>query len=372
MSDIFKEILRLESVKCINSASIVRLLNNYSTAENCKNLSDEELQISGISKTGIRNLRAKDFNDNIYQEQLEKLNELQEVKMITIFDDLYPENLKYIYDPPLYLFYEGELSIQDDISIAVVGSRSLSRSGKYSVGKLSRDLAISGFVIVSGLAMGADTIAHMGALEVKKRTVAILGSGIDQDVNVSSRGTRRRMIENGGAVFSSFLIGTQATNYTFPARNRIISGMSLGVLIGEAKKDSGSLITANFALEQGKEVFAIPNEILNPKYEGGNNLIKTGQAKLIMGLQDILDEMPERIGNLISSSAKNIENKIAEFNDDLEEKIYKLLIENKMNVDELSEETGIDTGTIMGKLFMLEMNKLITREPNNNFSISRQ
>ncbi|MBU4485719.1 MAG: DNA-processing protein DprA [Candidatus Delongbacteria bacterium] len=372
MSDKFKEILRLETVKYLNTASILKLLSEYSTAEECRNLSEEELGRSGVSRAGIKNLRVSNFNDIIYDEQLEKMNDQNGVKLLTIFDDEYPDNLKNIYDPPLYLFYEGELSKKDDISIAIVGSRSLSGSGKFSVSRLSKELALSGFVIISGLAMGADTIAHIGALEVKKRTVAVLGSGIDSEVNVSSRNTRKRMIENSGAVFSPFLIGTQATTYTFPSRNRIISGMSLGVLIGEAKKDSGSLITANFALDQGKEVFAIPNEIYREKFVGGNNLIKTGQAKLVMGIEDIIDEMPERVKNMISPSAKSVENKIIEFSDEIEGMIYKKLIEKKMSVDELSEEIGIDTGMLIGKLFMLEMNKLIVREPNNFFSIARK
>ncbi|MFO7810500.1 MAG: DNA-protecting protein DprA, partial [Candidatus Delongbacteria bacterium] len=252
------------------------------------------------------------------------------------------------------------------------GSRTLSSSGKYCIQRISRELATAGFVIVSGLAMGADTIAHCGALEAGKRTVAVLGSGIDVEVNVSSRFARRKIIEQEGAVMSPFLIGTSPTTYTFPARNRIISGMSLGVLVGEAKKGSGSLITADFGLEQGKEVFALPNEIYREKFEGSNNLIMTGQAKLVTGPNDIIEEMPERVLNMVSCAAEKVKNKIIEFNDEIEEKIYTSLIENSKSIDELSEETLLDTGTIMSKLFMLEMKKLISREANNIFSISRK
>lgn len=372
MADKFREILRLESVKQLTNASMIRLLNRYETAAECRELPDEELQKFGISKTGIKNLRRQNFDDSVYFSQMELLEGYSNITLFTVFDVDYPSGLLNIYDPPPYIFVEGKLSEKDEISIAVVGSRSLSHSGRYCVGRISRELADAGFVIISGLAMGADTIAHIGALEAGKRTVAILGSGIDIDVNVSSRGTRKRMVDHGGAVISPFLIGTQPTTYTFPARNRIISGMSLGVVVGEAKKDSGSLITANFALEQGKEVFALPNEIFREKYEGGNNLIKTGQAKLVMCVEDIIDEMPERVKNMISPSAKSVESRIIEFDDETEELIYRILLENSKNVDDLSEETGIDTGSLMGKLFILEMKKLIIREANNNFCVMRK
>lgn len=372
MSDMFREILRLQSVKQLNDASMIKLLSSYKTAEECIELSDDELQKFGISATGIKNLRRQSFDDSLYFSQMENLEKLPDISLTTIFDKDYPSNLVNIYDPPPYLFYEGVMSAKDEISIAIVGSRSLSSSGRYCVGRMARELALAGFVIVSGLAMGADTIAHIGALEVSKRTVAVLGSGIDINVNVSSRGTRKRMVGQGGAVVSPFLIGTQPTTYTFPARNRIISGMSLGVVVGEAKKDSGSLITANFALEQGREVFALPNEIFRERYEGGNNLIKTGQAKLVMSIEDIIDEMPERVKNLISPSAQSVEKRLVEFDDETEKQIYEMLVENSRSVDDLSEATGIDTGSLMGKLFMLEIKKLVMRETNNVFSIARK
>lgn len=372
MSEYFRDILRLSSVKQIGEGSVIKLLYRFGNSKDCRDANESDLSECGISPKAIRNLKEKEFDDGLYASQMRLLEKMPDVSITTILEDDYPPQLKNIYDPPPFLFYQGELSVEDEISVAVVGSRSLSRSGKYTVGRISRELALAGFVIISGLAMGADTIAHLGAIEVNKRTVAVLGSGIDIDVNVASRWARRKIVEKGGAVISPFLIGTDPTVYTFPARNRIISGMSLGVLVGEAKKESGSLITANFALEQGKEVFALPNEIYRDKFEGGNNLIKTGQAKLVMSVDDIIDEMPERVRNRISPSAKNIEKRIVDFDDESERLIFNLLIENSMSVDELSEVTGIGTGTLMGKLFLLEMKKLITREANNIFSIYRK
>ena len=371
-ADMFREILKLESVKYLTSASINKLLSLCNTAEECRALPDEELQVNGISVNGIQSLRKAVFDDSVYLDQMEMLNKFQDYGLVTVFDEGYPDNLKNIYDPPLYLFYEGVLSEKDDISVAVVGSRTVTKSGAQTIGRLSRELAEAGYVIVSGLAMGADTVAHKGALEAGKRTVAVLGSGIDCGVNLESRAVRRSIAESGGAVFSPFLIGTKPTTYTFPARNRVISGISLGVLIGEAKKDSGSLITANFALEQGREVFAIPNEIFRPKFEGGNNLIKTGQAKLVMCVDDIIDEMPDRVKNRTSDKVRAVEEKLISFTDDIEEKIFSLLVEDSRSIDELSDELGLDTGLLMSKLFMLEMNKFIVRGHNNIFSVARK
>ncbi len=368
--DRFREMLRLESVKFLTTASINKLLTEYQSAEECRDLTDETLQIFGLSGNAVVNLRNSIFDDSEYFNQMELLNKFQDFGLVTVFDEGYPANLKNIYDPPLYLFYEGILSNKDDISVAVVGSRSVTKSGRYTIDRLSRELARVGYVIVSGLAMGADTVAHTGALVSGKRTVAVLGSGIDCPVNVESRPVRKAIVEKGGAVFSPFLIGTKPTTYTFPARNRVISGISLGVVIGEAKKDSGSLITANFALEQGREVFAIPNEIYRTKFEGGNNLIKTGQAKLVMSVDDITDEMPERVRNLTSDSVRAVQEKRITFSDETEEAVYSALIDNSKNIDELSDELGIDTGMIMSRLFMLEMNKLVIREQNNVFSIA--
>ncbi|MBN2788679.1 MAG: DNA-processing protein DprA [Candidatus Delongbacteria bacterium] len=371
MSRKLREIFRLEKVKHLTPVSIKALLTYNETAEECKYLSDEELIKSGVSKSGRKNLRNIIFDDMVLDEQFEILEKHGKVKIITYFDDEYPKNLRNIFDPPLYLYFNGEPSEKDDISISIVGSRTLSRTGIQTIKKLSRELASEGFVIISGLAMGADTVAHIGAIEANGRTVAVLGSGLDKDVNVCSRSTRRKIIETGGAVISPFKLGVDGTVYTFPARNRIISGMSLGVVIGEAKMKSGSLITASFGLEQGREVFALPNLIYKEQFEGSNNLIKTGQAKLVMGVQDIIDEMPEYVQNLLSNSAKKVEDNIVQFGDKLEEKIYRSLIKNKMNIDELSERLALDTGTLMSKLLILELNGLILREPNNYFCINR-
>ncbi|MDA3837833.1 MAG: DNA-processing protein DprA [Candidatus Delongbacteria bacterium] len=371
MQNKLQDIFRLEAVKYLTPVSLKALLNQYDTAEECKHLSDEELIKAGISKAGRRNLREISFDDTVYQQQLEAAEKLGNIKVVTFYDDEYPANLRNIFDPPLYLFFQGEISPKDDLSIAIVGSRTLSRTGIQTIKKVSRELAAAGFVIISGLAMGADTVAHLGAIEAKARTVAILGSGIDKEVNVCSRGTRRKIIETGGAVLSPFKIGYEGTKYSFPARNRVISGMSLGVIIGEAKMKSGSLITASFGLDQGREVFALPNLIYKEKFEGSNNLIKTGSAKLIMGTKDVIDEMPEYVQNLLSSTARKVEDNVVEFNDKLEEKVYKTLLKNKMNIDELSEKLSIDTGTLMSKLLMLELNGLILREPNNFFCINK-
>ena len=317
--------------------------------------------------------------------------------MVTYFDSEYPQNLKNIYDPPLYLYYKGTLSKRDKYSIAVVGSREISNHGRSVTFKLANELAKKNYIVVSGLAYGVDTIAHRGALEAGQRTVAVLGSGIDKKVHTLSEKTRENIIANEGAVFSSFHIGSDATKTTFPVRNRIISGMSLGTLITEAKKRSGSLITARYAIEQNREVFSVPNQIDLIQFEGTNNLIKTGQAKLVMSVKDILNELPkvkldavpEQVIDLFNE--ENIVNKHSSSNsedreyktetkrrkslltDSIEKKIFDLFLSSNkenLNIDYLSEQLKIATSTLLGKLLMLELKKIIVREPNNYFSLA--
>ena len=363
------DILRMEEVEGFGAQRIKNFLENFENYEEGLNAGAFKLTEMGFSSLDIQHLQAARITDSILEEQLEFLEKRSDVNIVTYFDDQYPQNLKEIYDPPLYLFYQGNLSEQDDISIGIVGSRELSPYGKTVTTKIAADIAEAGFVVVSGLARGADSYAHIGALQEGKRTIAILGSGIDKEVNFSSRRVREEILEKGGAVFSPFHIGEPASKYTFPSRNRIISGISLGVLITEARMRSGSLITASCALEQGREVFAIPNPIFVEKFEGTNNLIKSGQAKLLMTVQDIIDEMSDYAKGFIRSAESKEEKKIVEFKDKLEKKIYRILSRESTHIDKLSEELDLNTGTLMSKLLIMELRNLIKREANNIFSI---
>ena len=213
--------------------------------------------------------------------------------VVTLGDEDYPQALHWIPEPPPVLYIRGTLRREDSLAVAVVGSRKPSPYGQLAAQRLSAELAQYGFTVVSGLARGIDSLAHRGALQAGGRTIAVLGSGI----NVVYPPEHRRLydaISAQGAVVSEFPYDTKPDRWNFPRRNRIISGLALGILVVEASDQSGSLHTARHALEQGREVFAVPGRIDVPSSRGTNNLIKRG-AKLVAGIDDILEELPEAV-----------------------------------------------------------------------------
>jgi DNA processing protein len=227
-----------------------------------------------------------------FVREIERL-QATEVYIVTLEDADYPQALRWIPEPPPVLYVWGTLQPEDSLALAVVGSRKPSPYGQAAAQRLSAALAQSGFTVVSGLARGIDSLAHQAVLHTGGRTIAVLGSGI----NVIYPPEHRRLYEaisRQGAVVSEFAFDTKPDRWNFPRRNRIISGLTLGTLVVEASEQSGSLHTARHALEQGREVFAVPGRIDVPSSRGTNNLIKRG-AKLVEGIEDILDELPEAV-----------------------------------------------------------------------------
>jgi len=211
------------------------------------------------------------------------------IKILHLQDKDYPENLKHIYQPPSTIYVRGELLPEDSIAVAIVGSRRATYYGLKNAQELGCKLASCGVTVVSGLARGIDTAAHKGALAAGGRTIAVLGSGLDVIYPPENKQLAED-ITKSGAVISEFAPNTRPTRYNFPKRNRIISGLTLGVVIVEADKRSGSLITANFALGQGREVFALPGKIDSATSCGTHDLIKQG-AKLVGSVEDIIEEL---------------------------------------------------------------------------------
>jgi len=227
-----------------------------------------------------------------FAREMERL-QATEIRVTTLGEADYPEALRWIPEPPPVLYIWGTLRHEDSLAVAVVGSRKPSPYGQLAAQRLSTELAQYGFTVVSGLARGVDSLAHQGALQAGGRTIAVLGSGI----NVVYPPEHRRLYEairDHGAVVSEFPFDTKPDRWNFPRRNRIISGLTLGTLVVEASDQSGSLHTARHALEQGREVFAVPGRIDVPSSRGTNNLIKRG-AKLVEGIDDILEEFPEAV-----------------------------------------------------------------------------
>ena len=214
------------------------------------------------------------------------------IEEISIESEGYPQKLRKIYDPPIKLYVLGNKEILKQKGIAIVGTRKATEYGKNISLQISKELSQNGIHIISGLALGIDTYAHMGNIyaQSKGKTIAVLGSGIDEIYPKENIELARKIIQTGGCIVSEYELGTKPTKLNFPRRNRIISGLSDGILVVEAGEKSGALITAEFGLEQGKEIFAVPGDITKMQSKGTNMLIKDG-AKIVLSSQDILEEL---------------------------------------------------------------------------------
>ncbi len=286
------------------------------------------------------------------------------INVVTILDHDFPECLIHIPDRPVILYYKGNLSLEDRLAIGIVGSRKATAYGKWASEKFTKELASMGVTIISGLATGIDTYAHKTALEVGGRTIGVLGNGLDIVYPKNNKNLYKDVAENG-CVFSEFPMGTEPFYYNFPQRNRIISGLSLGVVVIEAKEKSGSLITAHHALEQGKDVFAVPGNINSIYSIGTNKLIKDGAIPLL-SIDDILQEIYE----LNLKVTKKKENEI-DFLDlsEHESMVMKIILEGAVHSDVIAIRTGLDISTVMSILTGLELKGMIKELSGRMFTI---
>jgi len=284
-----------------------------------------------------------------------------EIQEITIEDKDYPDSLKKIKNPPKVLYYRGSFIKEDEKLFSIVGTRIPSDYGKEVTSKISFELAESGVTIISGMAPGIDTIAHKSAVEKGMRTIAVLGTGLDEksiypknNIDLS-----REIIKNGGCLISELPPGTRGSTFTFPKRNRIISGLSLGVLVIEAKEKSGSLITAKYAKEQGKKLFAVPGSIFSSNSKGPNQLIKEG-ATMLLSTNDILKELQlSPIINKLSVSSKNSQ----------EQLIIDKLKEEPLSIDKIIEKTGLSPSAVATKLALMEISGTIRNLGGNIYAL---
>jgi len=270
-----------------------------------------------------------------------------EVKSISIEDKNYPKLLKKIQNPPKILYFLGEIKSQENC-FAIVGTRKCTNYGKEIAYQISADLAEAGLTIVSGFAPGIDTIAHKATIERGKRTIAVLGTGLDEKAIYPKSNLKLidKILENGGCLISEFEPGTHGTKYTFPQRNRIISGLSFGVLVVEARMGSGSLITANYAKEQGRKIFAVPGSVFSQTSKGCHFLIKNG-AKLVESAKDILEELGIEKAKL---REKEIKGKTPE-----ENLILEVLKEGALDIEKIIEKTKLSPSKVASLLSILEI-----------------
>lgn len=297
----------------------------------------------------------QDFSLTEYQQKIDNLK----INVITLNDKLYPELLKEIPDAPFLLYIRGNLEILQKLepTIGVVGTRRITSYGEAVTRQLTADLVSAGFTIVSGMAYGVDTVAHQTAIDLGGQTVAVLGCGVDVIHPRSNTTLYWKIIKKYGLVISEFPIGQFAAKGLFPARNRIISGLSLGTVVTEGAADSGALITARFALEQGREVFAVPGPITSSLSKGPTVLLKQG-AKLVTEVKDILEELKLSNYPINQLSNKQIKEKMDKLSNE-EKKIVGLLKNENLHFDDLVRVTKIESSKLSGILTILEIKKII-------------
>lgn len=320
-----------------------------------------------LTTSNIKNILSKKYRSKAYAAL--KRAEDDNVRIITIKNKCYPYNLMHIYDPPVVLYLKGKQVI-DEKAVAIVGSRKATSYGRNMAEKLAFDLSRFDITVVSGMAKGIDSYAHSGALRAGGRTIAVLGCGTDVVYPMENKNLMEKIIENG-TVISEYIPGTEPLPYHFPARNRIISGLSLGVAVIEAGQKSGSLITADYALEQGREVFAVPGNVNHCNSVGTNKLIKEG-ANLVSGACDIFKEIcPENPCDKIkmfkykNSIKDHMINRLGKN----EKKIAELLRYEELHIDILSDRTGIGMKTVNSLLMMMELKGIIEQLPGKIFKL---
>jgi DNA processing protein len=353
--------LAWNKVREIGPVRFSNLRHSFSSLEEAWN-NNQKNDISKILHVGQNTWRKIETQkQNINPDSELSLLEKMKVNVITINENDYPVLLKNIYDPPPIIYYRGNFldMVNNNKTLAVVGSRKATYYGRKIARDISLELASRGYTIISGLARGIDTNAHLGALEAGGKTIAVLGCGIDRIYPAENVSIANKIVKNG-AIITEFPIYTKPEKNNFPRRNRIISGLSLGTLVVEAAEKSGALITSDYSLDQGREVFAIPGSIHSFLSKGCHDLIKQG-ARLVNSYQDIIEELETE--DIDSKSSENCNDKEENINvDDLNEyeKVFlKYISTDPLHIDEITNLTELSPAQVNETLLSLELKNLI-------------
>ncbi len=337
-----------------------RLLRYFGSAENIWNASEKELQESGCNIGEIIASRFISFKQIFsiekYLEDLRKTD----VQFVTLEDDLYPALLRAVENPPFILYVKGNLKTlrctQDDRTIGIVGTRKITNYGTEVTRQITQQLVSAGYVIISGLAFGVDSVAHKTTIETQGKTIAVLGCGVDCCSPREHQQLYDQILKSGGAIVSEYPLHAESTKGSFPSRNRIIAGLSQAVIVTEGAEDSGALYTAHDALKLGRPVFAVPGPITSQLSKGPLSLVKEG-AHLVTSVEKILEEL---------TGGKSIRSIKGDTKD--EQGIIDLLQNETMHFDEMVKKTKLDSSTLGILLSLMEMKGLI-RETNGIFSL---
>ena len=339
-----------------------QLESYFHSLENAWKAGTAELTQAGLDKSSIKAITT--WRPKISLEaEMEKL-ERYGVKVLTVHASDYPARLKEIYDYPPVLYVRGELLPEDEWCLAVVGTRRATVYGRQITEEIVADLARNKITIVSGLAKGIDSIAHRTALEAGGRSLSVFASGLDTVYPAENAELAKRLMQHG-ALISEYPLGVKPRPDNFPRRNRILSGLSLGVLVIEAGETSGAMITAHLAAEQNREVFAIPGSILSPASKGTNQLIQEG-AKLVRGYTDILEELN------LTAVAQQLEMKELLPASDTESLLLKQLSAEPTHIDEVCRSSGLPASTVSSTLAMMELKGMVKQVGGMNYSLARE
>lgn len=364
----------LSGLKRVSNTVMAKLHDRFGSFEAIYHLESIDLSEDDTLSLELKNSLAGKNLDNA-REILERC-EVLGAKILSYYDPDYPERLKQIPDAPMQLYVMGTLpNVDERMSVAVVGARRPSIYGTNTAQNIAYELANAGMLIVSGMARGIDSAAHRGALRAEADTIAVLGCGVDV-VYPPENGELKKMIEGNGAVISEFPPGTPPHASNFPARNRIISGLSCATVIVEGKATSGSTITARMALDQGREVFCVPGNIDNPLSVGPNTIVRDG-GRLITCAKDIILDLtadyPELMVETVFSEEavqKHTDRKLEKLPEE-QRRIAAVLSRNHpVHVDEICFKTGIEVAVVNQSLFMLELNGLVKQLPGKNYILS--
>ena len=379
ISDIGRRYLHLQLTSHIGPIRLRKLVEHFGSLDSVQSASVAELQcVNGIGPAGAEAIYST--GEDVVDEEVAKA-EAAGLRILAIEDDDYPAALRNIPDPPSCLYVRGTLIPTDGVAVAMVGTRRCSHYACEQTIRFAEALAGAGFTIVSGLARGIDGYAHRGALNCGGRTIAVLGNGLPE-IYPSEHADLAAEVAENGAVITESPVGTEPSGDNFPRRNRIIAGLSLGVIVVEAGKRSGALITARLATEYNREVFAVPGRVDHPEHTAGvHALIRDGQAKLITCLDDVLDEL-DRVGEIMRADLATTSSTPADGNGSApsepeqtakhgltqdEQAIYQAVIDELDTPDRIGQTTGLQASRVMASLTSLQLKGRVRQLPGNRF-----
>ena len=355
--------IALNMLPTVGPVRLRKLLQVFETPERV--LAAKRMQLREVE--GIGNEVADQISS--WEEMVDLQSELRRIKefgatVITQESPVYPRSLREIHAPPIVLYVWGEIQERDQHAIAVIGSRKTTHYGNESAKKLAYQIAYAGLTVISGLARGIDTAAHQGALAAKGRTLAVIGSGLSRLYPPENRALAEKISNGNGAILSEFSMEIEPDRQTFPMRNRIISGWSHGILVIEAGLNSGALITASQAIEQGRSVYAVPGQINVPTAMGSNRLIQQG-AKLVMSAGDILDDLEVLLPEAKPSPEAAVR-PLPPLTEE-EKRVYDAINAAETPIDQIAAKSDLPSGTVSSTLLRLELKRLVKQLPGKYF-----